>query len=827
MRSSKSLLIRQIVVMVLLLGLIVVINTPPAIGQSNRLAGETRFETAKIISEALSNTQFNSVILTTGNDFKDALSASVLAFQKKSPILLTNTTPDNSKDAFDYIEKHMTPGGIAYIIGGTGVINKDFEAVLSTKGVAKIIRLGGIDQYSTNISIVKALDAKPNTPVVITSGDNFPDALSISTFAAQNGWPILMVPTNGLTAEMRDYIDILQPASIYITGGFAAVSMKVERELQDIVPKGLIQRFAGLNRFETSAKILKAFAPMPQMIYLTTGYDFPDALAGSVLAAQHGSPLVLIDPNLMELPLPIDQYLADLYDNQVKPKVMALGGSYVVTKWVLREAENILHEGYVSPKLARVRAMRSTNFVNLQDYIPSVIVDSQNSPDNRNAYLRKGTADKLKQVAEIVATKGYRLKIWQAYQPMTSELEIDYHHSRGITVSLTLIDENNHELLMPSGFEDKSIQADRDYDDVSQAQRLNAYYLEEIMVKCGFNPLPHKWWNFNDVDVEMYEVAHELSLTPAIPPLSIDKQTITISAVGDNVLGTDPTFGYASSFTQVFDQNGPNHFFSGVKGIFENDDLTIANLETTLTRATKKLYKGPNGVGYFFKGDPTYTSILKAGSIEAVSVSNNHSMDYLEQGFRDTLQNLKNADVGAFGRGKSFVFEKKGIRTGMLGYIILATDEAERKLIKEQIKTQISELRKTCQIIVVSFHWGIENEYKPIDLQRDFGHYAIDSGADLVIGHHPHVLQPIENYKERYILYSLGNFSFGGNANPWEKDTAIVQQSFHFANGELWNVSTPQVIPCSLSSTSWRNDYRPCTVQGEAAARVLKNLNWP
>lgn len=477
-----------------------------------------------------------------------------------------------------------------YIIGGSGVIGQEFETALSTMGVAQQIRLGGADQFKTNIAIVQELSVKSGTPVVIASAENYPDALAISSFAAHNKWPILMVPTWGLT-----------------------------------------------------------------------GYNYPDALAGSVLAAQQDSPLVLINPDLMELPLPIQEYIAELHNNGVKPDPVALGGSHVVTQWVLSSTEQIIDEGVVS---------------------------------------RQG-----------------------------------------------------------------------------------------------------------------------------IPPRRVDKETITISAVGDNTLGTDPSFGYPSSFTQAFDQKGPDYFFSGVKDVFQKDDLTIANLETTLTRATKKSYKGPNGAGFFFKGDPSYTSILKAGSIEAVDVGNNHSMDFLEQGLNDTFNNLQKANIGAFGRGKSYVFETKGIHIGMLGYILLGCDDAELKQIKEQITEQIAELRKTCQIVVVSFHWGIENEYDPTDLQREFGHYAIDAGADLVIGHHPHVLQPIEKYKDHYVFYSLGNFSFGGIFNPWDRDTAIVQQSFTFANGELWDVSPLNVIPCSISSASWRNDYRPRLVEGEEATRVLRKLN--
>ncbi|MFR5582577.1 MAG: CapA family protein [[Clostridium] scindens] len=128
------------------------------------------------------------------------------------------------------------------------------------------------------------------------------------------------------------------------------------------------------------------------------------------------------------------------------------------------------------------------------------------------------------------------------------------------------------------------------------------------------------------------------------------------------------------------------------------------------------------------------------------------------------------------------------------------------------------------QLIIVNFHWGIEREYLPNDTQKKLAHLAIDEGADLVIGHHPHVLQGVEKYKDKYIAYSLGNFCFGGNSNPEDKDTMIFQQTFTFKKGVVQKNDDIQMIPCSLSSATGYNDYCPTPLEGDSKQRVLDKI---
>ena len=142
-----------------------------------------------------------------------------------------------------------------------------------------------------------------------------------------------------------------------------------------------------------------------------------------------------------------------------------------------------------------------------------------------------------------------------------------------------------------------------------------------------------------------------------------------------------------------------------------------------------------------------------------------------------------------------------------------------------QVIDTIQEVKNQgAQVIIVSFHWGTEKSNIPDDAQKTLAHLAIDQGADLVVGHHPHVLQGIEKYQGKNIVYSLGNFCFGGNKNPSDKDTMIFQQTFTVENGKLAEDDVTNIIPCSLSSESGYNNYQPMVLEGSEKERVLQKI---
>lgn len=295
------------------------------------------------------------------------------------------------------------------------------------------------------------------------------------------------------------------------------------------------------------------------------------------------------------------------------------------------------------------------------------------------------------------------------------------------------------------------------------------------------------------------------------------RASFTVSAAGDCTLGTDEHFSKNTSFVAKYDEvQDPSYFFAGVQSVFGQDDLTIVNLEGTFTELTSRADKQ-----YAFKGDPSYVEILTSGSVEAVNVANNHSKDYGTESYYDTLDVLRGAGVKYFGYGTTLLMEVNGIQVGMLGTYELAQGIE----CKEDLLAGLQSLKdQGAQVIIASFHWGVEREHYPTDVQVELAHLAIDNGADLVLGHHPHVLQGIEKYKGKYIAYSLGNFCFGGNKNPSDKDTMIFQQTFTLKDGELQVDDNIEVIPCTLSSTDARNDYQPTLAEGERADEILERI---
>ncbi|WP_430115346.1 CapA family protein [Neobacillus rhizosphaerae] len=299
-------------------------------------------------------------------------------------------------------------------------------------------------------------------------------------------------------------------------------------------------------------------------------------------------------------------------------------------------------------------------------------------------------------------------------------------------------------------------------------------------------------------------------------PEPVTETSIKISAAGDFTLGTDESFTYSDSFVKTASANGLAYFVKGLNDIFKNDDLTTVNLETTLTNATQKAQKT-----FRFKGDPSYAQILELGGIEAVNLANNHIHDYLEKGYSDTINTLKSQKIGYFGYDHQFITTVKGVKIGALGYEGW-NDTAE---VRNRTAQDIKNLRdQGVQIILVHYHWGNEGHYVPEGSQQSLAHFTIDSGADLVLGHHPHVVQGIEEYKGKFIVYSLGNFMFGGNRNPKDKDTFVFQQTFHLKNGLLTDKKEINIVPFSISSVSSRNNYQPTLLTGTEHDRVKNKI---
>lgn len=295
--------------------------------------------------------------------------------------------------------------------------------------------------------------------------------------------------------------------------------------------------------------------------------------------------------------------------------------------------------------------------------------------------------------------------------------------------------------------------------------------------------------------------------------------TITISAAGDVSLGNHQNQDYGYSFRQAYDQaESPAYFLENVYDIFSRDDMTLVNFEGVLTYSEAMR----EGQTYCIKGDPRYARILTEGSVEAAGMGNNHRLDYGDEGSDDTAAALEAEGIVWAYEENVGIYEMKGIRIGFVS----VNEVSQGAVVEKTLQEGFERLKEEgADLILACCHWGVEGEYTPEDYQKALGRKCIDWGADLVIGHHPHVLQGVEEYQGKYIVYSLGNFCFGANRNPSDKDCMIFQQTFTFTDGQKEKEAPARVIPCSVSSVASRNDFKPTPAKGEEARRILDKIN--
>ena len=266
------------------------------VGDSNRYS--TSISIANKAFNPSSSGKIQNVVIATGNSFPDALSGSVLAKKYNAPILLVENEPNsgNSLKILDYINNNVEKNGKVYILGGVGTVSSNFESKFKQMGFNNINRLGGKDRIETSNLINNEINAGVNTPIVIATAKDFPDALSISPIAAANGWPIFLADET-LETNLINYLTIRKPSKVYVVGGIGAVSSNIEDQIKNALNYGedKVIRLSGVNRYETSKVINLNFIQKSDKVILATGVDFPDALAGSVYAGLNLYPVVLAD----------------------------------------------------------------------------------------------------------------------------------------------------------------------------------------------------------------------------------------------------------------------------------------------------------------------------------------------------------------------------------------------------------------------------------------------------------------------------------------------------------------------------------------------------
>lgn len=290
--------------------------------------------------------------------------------------------------------------------------------------------------------------------------------------------------------------------------------------------------------------------------------------------------------------------------------------------------------------------------------------------------------------------------------------------------------------------------------------------------------------------------------------------TIDLSIVGDCLLATDRGLNYAGSFNWYGEHRSPDYFFEKVKPIFERDDFTIVNLENVLTDKELPETEADRGGrrAFCFKAPTRHVDILKAASIEAVSLANNHTNDYGAQGYADTIATVKAAGLEYGTEERTFYLKKNGFVIAVICHGLWYEAQAS------QIVRRIKEASEHSDYQIVFYHGGAEAHHQPEPWRIRASRRLVDAGADLVIGNHPHVLQHMEVYNGANIIYSLGNFCFGGNTRP-ENATIIYKMLLTIREGRVQKQEY-DMIPCYVFTGSI-NNWQPAPIVNESQKQLI------
>jgi len=302
-------------------------------------------------------------------------------------------------------------------------------------------------------------------------------------------------------------------------------------------------------------------------------------------------------------------------------------------------------------------------------------------------------------------------------------------------------------------------------------------------------------------------------------PAAIRAEEIIINAVGDVML--------AGRWADTIRKSGYDSPFRKMSAELKAADITIANLESPIARGGKEF----SGKKFRFRAEPDVAAALRSSGINLVTLANNHSMDFGGQALAETMENLRKADIAWIGAGpnldearKMALYTIKGKRIAFLGYSL--TQPVEFFAGKNRPGTapgfakyfvaDITQARQQADYVIVSFHWGTEGRKEIQPYQRTIAHKAIDAGADVIIGHHPHVLRGIERYRSGICFYSLGNFTFASKSKLADAG-AMVRLRFSPGNKEA------EIVPLDILHR--RVGFQPQPASGKQAAAIIDRLN--
>ena len=308
-----------------------------------------------------------------------------------------------------------------------------------------------------------------------------------------------------------------------------------------------------------------------------------------------------------------------------------------------------------------------------------------------------------------------------------------------------------------------------------------------------------------------------LLLCLLLPAAALADQTLTFTFVGDCTLGSEEYRQNAEDALNAYvDRCGYDYFFQNVQFLMQHDDLTIINLESVLS---DNAYGENKNKTYRFRGPTHFTEILTRSGIELCTLANNHTADYGSIGLNATHQALDAAGVGWCADEDIFLFEKDGVKVAFIA-MVSSSFFNNREWYKQKVKSLKEE--DGVNAVILCFHGGSEYNTVHNKYQENYARIATDAGTDLVIMHHPHVLQGITVMNNRYVCYSLGNFVFGGNCKVRALETMAVQAALTFDDEGVLQGSQLFLYPMHVSDDPVDNHYQPCLVTGEEAEQVLK-----
>lgn len=299
---------------------------------------------------------------------------------------------------------------------------------------------------------------------------------------------------------------------------------------------------------------------------------------------------------------------------------------------------------------------------------------------------------------------------------------------------------------------------------------------------------------------------------------TVAQAEVVIQAVGDIMQG--------GRWERAVAQNGYFHAFEKIATELQAGDITLANLEAPLTARGREFVDKK----YRFRVHPSAVEGLKKAGITVVTLANNHSMDYGAEGLADTMATLKKSGVSFVGAGANLadariplIADVRGTRVAVLGYSLTLPSEfwagkdrpGTAPLLEKTVGKDIVDARKQADIVIVTVHWGEEGSTRLREYQPRLARMMIDSGADAVIGHHPHILQGVERYKRGIIFYSLGNFAFAHKSRIADR-TLLVRLRF---NGDK---RSAELLPVNILHREV--GFQPALLSGDKALELIERV---